>query len=57
MHENHETWDGVMTWHQNAAVIFLAELGQALALISFLYTVDSHKKARGSERERVTSVC
>ena len=28
--ENHETWHGVMTWHQHAAVIFLAELGQAL---------------------------
>ena len=30
MPENHETWHGVMTWHQHAAVIFLAELGQAL---------------------------
>ena len=28
--ENHETWHGVMTWHQHAAVIVLAELGQAL---------------------------
>ena len=28
--ENHETWHGVMTWHQHAALIFLAELGQAL---------------------------
>ena len=28
--ENHETWHGLMTWHQHAAVIFLAELGQAL---------------------------
>ena len=28
--ENHETWHGFMTWHQYAAVIFLAELGQAL---------------------------
>ena len=28
--ENHETWHGVMIWHQHAAVIFLAELGQAL---------------------------
>ena len=28
--ENHETWHGVMTWHQDAAVFFLAELGQAL---------------------------
>ena len=28
--ENHETWHGVMTWHQHATVIFLAELGQAL---------------------------
>ena len=28
--KNHETWHGVMTWHQYAAVIFLAELGQAL---------------------------
>ena len=28
--ENHETWHGVMTWHQHAAVNFLAELGQAL---------------------------
>ena len=27
---NHETWHGVMTWHQHAAVNFLAELGQAL---------------------------
>ena len=27
--ENHETRHGVMTWHQHAAVIFLAELGQA----------------------------
>ena len=26
---NHETWHGVMTWHQHVAVIFLAELGQA----------------------------
>ena len=30
MTENHETWHGVMTWHQHAAVIFLAQLGQAL---------------------------
>ena len=30
MPENHETRHGVMTWHQHAAVIFLAELGQAL---------------------------
>ena len=28
--ENHETWNGVMTWHQHAAVNFLAELRQAL---------------------------
>ena len=28
--ENHETWHGVMRWHQHATVIFLAELGQAL---------------------------
>ena len=28
--ENHETWHGVMTWHQHIAVIFLAELGQTL---------------------------
>ena len=28
--ENHETWHGVMTWHQHVAVTFLAELGQAL---------------------------
>ena len=26
MPENDETWHGVMTWHQHAAVIFLAEL-------------------------------
>ena len=25
-----KTWHGVMTWHQHAAGIFLAELGQAL---------------------------
>ena len=30
MRENHETWHGVMTWHEHAAVIFLDELGQAL---------------------------
>ena len=29
MPENHEIWHGVMTWHQHASVIFLAELGQA----------------------------
>ena len=28
--DNHETWHGLMTWHQHVAVIFLAELGQAL---------------------------
>ena len=28
--ENHETWHGVMTWHQHAVVISLAELGQTL---------------------------
>ena len=28
--ENHETWHGVMTWHQHAVEYFLAELGQAL---------------------------
>ena len=28
--ENHETWHGVMTWHQHVVVNFLAELGQAL---------------------------
>ena len=28
--ENHEIWHGVMTWHLHVAVIFLAELGQAL---------------------------
>ena len=41
MPENHETWHGVMTLHQHAAVISLAELGQALfglyyTLIEFL---------------------
>ena len=29
MPENHETWHGLMTWHQDVAVIFSAELGQA----------------------------
>ena len=53
MHENHETWHGVMTWHQHAAVIILAELGQAL---SFLQTGTSLKKARGS-RGNVSPPC
>ena len=30
MPEDQETWRGVMTWNQYAAVILLAELGQAL---------------------------
>ena len=41
MAENHETWHGVMTWHQHAVVIFLAELGQAL--VSFFQTGASLK--------------
>ena len=24
--ENHETWHGVMTWHQHVVVIFLSDL-------------------------------
>ena len=28
--ENHETWHGVMTWHQHAVVKKLADLGQLL---------------------------
>ena len=32
--ENHETWHGVMTWHRDVVVSFLAELGQALVQAS-----------------------
>ena len=28
--ENHETWHGVITWHQHVMVNVLAELGHAL---------------------------
>ena len=28
MAKNHETWHGVITWHQHAEVNFLAELGK-----------------------------
>ena len=30
MPENHETWHGVMTWHQHASVILLSNLGEAI---------------------------
>ena len=54
--KNHETWHGLMTWHQHAAVIFFGRIGTSFG-VSFLRTGASLKKARGSERERVTSVC
>ena len=56
MPENHETWHGVMTWHEHAAVNFFGRIGTSFG-ISFLQTGASLKKARGSERERVTFVC
>ena len=54
--EYHETWHGVITWHQHAAVIFFGRIGTSF-VVSFLQTGASLKKAPGSERERVTSVC
>ena len=54
--ENHETWLGVISWHQHAVVKKLAAFGKVFG-ISFLQTGASVKKARGSERERATSVC
>ena len=56
MPENHETWHGVMTWHQHVAVFFFGRIGTSFG-VSFLQTGATLKKARGSERERVTSVC
>ena len=55
-HENHEAWHGVISWDQHVVVKKLATFGQVFG-ISFLQTEASLKKARGSERERVTFVC
>ena len=54
--ENHETWHGVMTWHEHAGGNVFGRIGTSFG-ISFLQTGASLKKARGSEREHVTSVC
>ena len=56
MPENHETWHGVMSWYYHAVVKKNCRIGTSFG-ISFLQTEASLKKARGSERERVTSVC
>ena len=31
--ENHETWHGVMTWHQHAAVFFFGRLGTSVVTL------------------------
>ena len=54
--ENHETWHGVISWHQHAVVKKLAAFGQIFG-ISFLQTEASLKKACGSERERAPFEC
>ena len=54
--ENHETWHRAMTWHQNDAVIFFCRIGTSFGE-RLSKTGASLKKARGSERERVISVC
>ena len=45
-----------MTWHQHAALNFFGRIGTSFG-VSFLQTEASLKKARASERERVTFVC
>ena len=54
MPENYETWHGVMKWHQHAVV---KKLQNRNKFWYKLQTGASLKKARASERERVTSVC
>ena len=55
MPENHETWHGVISWYYHVVVKKLGRIGTSFG-ISFLQTGASLKKARGSERERVTFV-
>ena len=50
MTENHETWRGVMTWHQHAGVKNIVQFGAGYG-ISFSQTRASQKKPRGSVRE------
>ena len=45
----------VMSWYYHVVVIFFGRIGTSFG-ISFLQTGASLKKARGSERERVTFV-
>ena len=54
--ENHETWHGVISWHQHVVVKKLSAFGQVFG-ISFLQTQASLKKAHGSEMERATFEC
>ena len=56
MPENHETWHGLMTWHQHAAVFFFGRIGTSFG-VGFLQTGASLKKAPGSEMERVSPPC
>ena len=46
--ENHETWHGVISWHQHVVVEKLAAFGQVFG-ISFLETGASLEKTRGSQ--------
>ena len=45
--KNHETWHGVISWHQHVVVKKLAAFGQVFG-ISFLQTRASLEKTRGS---------
>ena len=54
--ENHETWHGVISWHQHVVVKKIGRIWTSFG-ISFLQTGASLKKAHGSKRECVTSVC
>ena len=46
--ENHETWHGVISWHQHVVVKKLAAFGQVFC-ISFLQIGASLEKTRGSQ--------
>ena len=55
MPENHETWNGVMSWYYHV-VVKKCRIGTSFG-ISFLQTGASLKKARGSEREHASFEC
>ena len=50
MPENHETWHGLMTWHQHDVVNILAELGSS-------GLQEAYTKACPNSAKKITAAC